>query len=250
MAINMVLPTIDDLSKSKNYQNLASIDTLNKDNVRTPEWQEKKFLSDLMGLYKSVQYQVFDIIDNDDKATLQFRSGVELYDYISQTINKGKPYCCSVYYNYDKKHIVLLNNKKIIYFIPNVNESKKIKSLETLIENKIRKILKEDDKRTNILRIKSLIRHSYIYETLIEKESLCTGLLNRIGEDKYLKLDKIIKDIDERVDTGKIKISDEKIQSLDVYFPLINFQIFMKWLKAYSKLTRDSSFISFVNSLE
>jgi len=172
MAVNMILPTIDDLNQSKNYQNLASIDTYSKDSVRTPEWQEKKFLADLMDLYKAVQYQVFDIIDNDDKSTLQFRSGVELYDYISQTINKGKPYCCSVYYNYDKKHIVLLNNKKMIYFIPNVNESKKIKALEQLIENKIRKVISEKslnfEKHDSITEIveKSMDKFEIIHDEL------------------------------------------------------------------------------------
>ena len=147
MATNVILPTNDDLIGMKNFQQLASIDLLNQNPIRTTVWSEKKFLVDLIDLYKSVQYQMFNIYNdkNDLTDTKQFRSGLELYDYIGQTLNQGKPYSCNVYFDYNKKQIVLMNNGNIICLIPSINENKKITKLEQLISEIVKQKLNEFD---------------------------------------------------------------------------------------------------------
>lgn len=121
------------------YQLIASFDNVLGE-FKTHNFYEKKFLADLVDLYKKIQYKVYNVYTEGKQVFhYQFHSGWELYEFITKQLNPDtKEFTCNVYFDYNKKCINLINNGVQYLFIPSINESKLYNTLEKLIENKIK----------------------------------------------------------------------------------------------------------------
>jgi hypothetical protein len=123
------------------YQLVASFDNVFNE-YKSHSWHEKKFLVDLVDLYKKIQYKVYNVyVEGKQAYKMQFHSGWEFYQFVTETLNENiKEFSCNVYFDYNKKNIILLNNGVQYLFIPSITESKLYDKLTAIVESKLKEI--------------------------------------------------------------------------------------------------------------
>jgi hypothetical protein len=184
------------------YQLLASCDLLTSVNETLNEWKLKKFLTDVQYIYKKVQYQIFNVYkDGIECDKIQFRSGFEIFEYVTKKLNEALPFSCNMYYDFNKKNIILMNNGIQYLFIPSIIENAKFKRLENVVESIIKRMIKEDNAKvkytkqdildffkdesdislkSDFARLKAML-WIYHFQTETEKETDSTHIYNDVG---------------------------------------------------------------------